>query len=133
VIFQTFDPTHPAIQAAVNQDAPGFLEHELVRRQDLALPPFHRAVMIRCEHEEQNIAEQTALQLASTTHSNVTVLGPIPAAIERLRGRFRFQVMATSKTAGSLQGWLDQIAAARDVARRSGVRIAVDVDPSELI
>ena len=133
VIFQTFDPTHPAIQAAVNQDAPGFLEHELVRRQELALPPFHRAVMIRCEHEEQNIAEQTALQLASTTHSNVTVLGPIPAAIERLRGRFRFQVMATSKTAGSLQGWLDQIAAARDVARRSGVRIAVDVDPSELI
>ncbi len=133
VIFQTFDPGHQAIVAAVNNDAPGFLDQELTRRQELALPPFHRAVMIRCEHEDPKIADNTAHQLASIEHPQVLVLGPIPAAIERLRGRYRFQVMATSKTAGSLQAWLDGIVPACDLGRRSGVRIAIDVDPSELI
>ena len=133
VIFQTFDPGHQAIQAAVNNDAPGFLAHELARRQELALPPFHRAVMIRCEHEDAKTADQAARQLASVRHPQVEVLGPIPAAIERLRGRYRFQVMATSKTAGSLQAWLDGIVPTCDLGRRSGVRIAIDVDPSELI
>ena len=132
-IFQTFDPEHQAIVAAANNDAPGFLNQELTRRQQLALPPFHRAVMIRFEHEDPKIADDTARQLASVHHPQVVVFGPIPAAIERLRGRYRFQVMATSKTAGSLQAWLDRVAPARDLARRSGVRIAIDVDPSELI
>ena len=133
VIFQTFDPGHQAIVAAVNHDAPGFLDQELRRRQQLALPPFHRAVMIRCEHEDPKVADDTARELASVRHPHVVVLGPIPAAIERLRGRYRFQVMATSKTAGSLHAWLDGIVPACDLGRRSGVRIAIDVDPSELI
>ncbi|MBD36070.1 MAG: primosomal protein N', partial [Actinobacteria bacterium] len=133
VIFQTFDPDHQAIQAAVNNNAPGFLDDELKRRRDLALPPFHRAVMIRCEHTDPTTAEQTARQLAAIQHQQVDILGPIPAAVERLRGRYRFQVMATSKTAGSLQAWLDEIVPAYELGRRSGVRIAIDVDPSELI
>ena len=89
--------------------------------------------MIRCEHEDAKTADQAARQLASVRHPQVEVLGPIPAAIERLRGRYRFQVMATSKTAGSLQAWLDGIVPTCDLGRRSGVRIAIDVDPSELI
>ena len=133
VFFQTFDPNHPAIQYAMTHDAPGFLGEELERRRALGLPPFQRAVMIRFEHEDAEMAERCARSIASSFDHPVEVFGPIPAAIERLRGRYRFQVMVTSKTAGSLQAWLDEIAPAHDEGRRAGVRIAIDVDPSELI
>lgn len=133
VLFQTFDPDHRAIQAAVNYDAPGFLADELQQREALGLPPFRRAVMIRCEHEEAQRAQSLSAELASYRLSGVEIFGPIPAAIERLRGRYRFQVMATSKTARSLQAWLDGIATSCANGRRAGVRIAIDVDPAELI
>ena len=117
----------------MTHDAPGFLGEELERRRALGLPPFQRAVMIRFEHEDAEMAERCARSIASSFDHPVEVFGPIPAAIERLRGRYRFQVMVTSKTAGSLQAWLDEIAPAHDEGRRAGVRIAIDVDPSELI
>jgi primosomal protein N' (replication factor Y) len=81
VLFQTFDPDHRAIQAAVNYDAPGFLADELQQREALGLPPFRRAVMIRCEHEDAQSAQRLSAELASYRLSGVEIFGPIPRSL----------------------------------------------------
>ena len=133
VIFQTFDPDHLALRCAADHDAARFFEQELQRREALGLPPFARAVMLRCEQSDQNLARDSAGDLARCTAPGVNVFGPVPAVIEKLRGRFRFQVLATSKTARSLQGWLDAVTPQRAHWIKRGVRVAIDVDPAELL
>jgi primosomal protein N' (replication factor Y) len=124
VIFQTFDPDHLALRCAAAHDAEGFLSHELQRREALGLPPFARAAMIR---------QRAAQKLASCSMPAVDVFGPVPAVIEKVRGRYRFQVLATSKTARSLQCWLDAVMPLRAQCLKQGVRVAIDVDPAELL
>jgi primosomal protein N' (replication factor Y) len=133
VIFQTFDPDHLALHCAAAHDAERFLGHELQRREALGLPPFTRAVMLRCEHSDQSAAQSAAKELASCSLPAVDVFGPVPAVIEKLRGRYRFQVLATSKTARSLQCWLDAVMPLRARCLKRGVRVAIDVDPAELL
>jgi primosomal protein N' (replication factor Y) len=133
VLFQTFDPDHLAIRCASKHDAEGFYKLEMQRRKNLALPPFSRAAMLRCSHPDPSQCERAAADLAAVRHPNVDVFGPIPAVIEKLRGRYRFQVMATSKTASSLQAWLTAMAPTRAAWIKMGVRVAIDVDPSELL
>ena len=89
--------------------------------------------MLRCEQSDQNLARDSAGDLARCTAPGVNVFGPVPAVIEKLRGRFRFQVLATSKTARSLQGWLDAVTPQRAHWIKRGVRVAIDVDPAELL
>ncbi len=133
VIFQTFDPDHLALQCASQHDATTFMAHELQRREALGLPPFARAVMLRCEHRDQGMAQRAASELACCRTPGTEVFGPVPAVIEKLRGRFRFQVLATSKTAPSLQGWLDGLMPLRANWAKRGVHVVIDVDPAELL
>ena len=58
----------------------------------------------------------------------VEVLGPTPAPIARLRGRYRFRIMLRSKERGPLRtvlGVLDRELAGLD----NRVRAIIDVDP----
>lgn len=133
VVFQTFDPTHAAICHAAQHDPLPFYENELKQRKNMGLPPFSRAVLLRCEHPSRERAQQTAAACARLNYPDVLVLGPMPAVIEKLRGRYRFQVMATSKTAQSLQAWLDKIEALTSTPEIRKVRVLIDVDPMELM
>ena len=133
VVFQTFDPTHMAIRHAAQHDPLPFYESELKQRQSMDLPPFSRAVLLRCEHPSREQAERAAAACARISCPNVLVLGPMPAVIEKLRGRYRFQVMATSKTAQSLQAWLDKVEVLASAPTTRKVRVLIDVDPTELM
>jgi primosomal protein N' (replication factor Y) len=132
-IFQTFDPQHPAIACAAAHDAIGFYEGELKRRRQLRLPPFQRAALIRCAHPDRHLAEEAATAFAAQRAQGVENLGPTPAVIERVRGDFRIQALALSKTARSLQAWLDKIEPIRRAWQKRGVKVVVDVDPMELL
>jgi primosomal protein N' (replication factor Y) len=133
VFFQVYDPDHPAIRAAVEHDAEGFLTAELQKREALGLPPTRRAVTITCSHPEQGRAMDLARRFAKLHHREVTLLGPAPAVIAKVRGRYRIQLLATAKQAQTLQEWLDGAVALRRSSQSTGVRVAIDVDPNELM
>jgi primosomal protein N' (replication factor Y) len=58
----------------------------------------------------------------------VRLLGPAEAPLAVLRGRYRFRLLAQSRTASTLHGWLKAWLAAAPKARGS-VKVAIDVDP----
>ena len=139
VVFQTRDPTHPAIVAASTHDVAGFAERELAARAELGYPPFSRAALVRVDDADEERARTAAAALAAAALSTdvarrgtVTILGPAPAPIARLRARYRFQLLLKSKERRALRLALAAIMVARAQLPRS-VRAVVDVDPVSML
>lgn len=139
VLIQTFAPHHYSIQAAKAQDYARFMRRELALRREFNYPPYAKLALVRLEGIEQaqvaQLAGETARALAySAAPADLHVAGPSPAPIERLKGRYRWQLMVRASTAKSMRQALAQ---ARErvekAAKRDNVRLILDIDPVNML
>ena len=138
VIVQTLQPEHLSVRCAAQHDYHTFVEHELAARRELGYPPFARLVQIRCEGENPEATERmvraVATHVAGIAEKGVEVLGPTPAPIERLRRRYRWQLLVRSRSgAAARRAARAASEAVRRTARTAGVRVLVDVDPYAML
>jgi len=138
VIVQTLQPEHLSLRCAAQHDYRAFVEHELAARRELGYPPFARLVQIRCEGEDAQATERVVRALAahvkSAAEKGVELLGPTPAPIERLRRRYRWQLLVRGRNGAAVRRAARYAHdAVRRQARASGVRMLVDVDPYSML
>ncbi|MEQ1571542.1 MAG: primosomal protein N', partial [Myxococcota bacterium] len=135
VFVQTWKPDHYVLQNL--RDLPAFYDTELKLRSTLRYPPFTRLVLVRIDGVDRRGVQQAANELAralrSAAHPPVSVLGPAPAALPRLVGRWRFQVIARSAQLRPLRQWLVEVRPTLERAARKGIRVSWDVDPRNLM
>ncbi|HEX8994713.1 MAG TPA: primosomal protein N' [Ktedonobacterales bacterium] len=101
VIVQTFNPDHFCIQAAAQHDYATFSEVEISVRRQYNYPPFRRLVKLMYEHSDRYSAQVEAMALAGALERVIQserlpetdIVGPAPAFMERLRGRYRWQII----------------------------------------
>ncbi len=140
VLVQTYDPEHHAIKFAAKHDVNGFIDREMRDRKELAYPPFSRMALVRVDSlDEKEAQESTALLARAARDASraaelgaVTVLGPTPAPIAKVRNRFRFRIMLRSTSREHLRKVTLAIHAVVGQLPRS-VRVAIDVDPVGLL
>ncbi|MBI3785695.1 MAG: primosomal protein N' [Deltaproteobacteria bacterium] len=138
VIVQTLQPNHYSLRHAAQHDFRAFAEEELAARRESDYPPFSRLVQIRCEGESAEATERLSRALAThirrAAAKGVAVLGPTPSPIERLRRRFRWQLLVRGSNGAALRHAARQ---AREALRREAqdaeVRVLVDVDPYSML
>ncbi|MBZ5496846.1 MAG: primosomal protein N' [Acidobacteriia bacterium] len=142
VVIQSFYPDHYALQFARRQDYCEFHRREIEFRRLLGYPPFRRLVQILISagtaEKGLRIGEKVAEEVKSTAirhgaKSRVQVLGPAAAPLERLRGRYRFQVLLKAEPGEHLSSILQEAftnLGKRKVPLKS---IHVDVDPLSLL
>ncbi len=140
VLVQTFEPAHYALTYAARHDATGFLDDELARRHERALPPWAHLALLRVSGPDRDRAEDEAHRVAELLHEALradsearrvsVVIGPRPAIVERIAGRWRHQILLKSGTRAALHATLRRATAALDAAPLpSSVQLALDVDP----
>jgi primosomal protein N' (replication factor Y) len=138
VLVQTFSPEHPAIQAAVRHDYTAFADYELPTRQQLTYPPFAAMARFVVRGESEITTRETATALAQRLTEALTarqvdarVLGPAPAPLAKLRGKYRFQIQTQGLDAEGLHASI--VAAASDFRTVDEVQWIVDIDPLEML
>jgi primosomal protein N' (replication factor Y) len=102
VIIQTFNPQHFCIEAASRHDYHEFYAAEIEARQRYGYPPFRQFVKFTYSHENRRRAQNEALLLRETLDqlidrlglSQTDIVGPAPAVMERIRGKYRWQMIA---------------------------------------
>jgi len=135
VLIQTYAPHHYSVRAARDQDYGRFIRRELQLRSELMYPPFARLALVRIEGNESadvsNGAAPVAALLASTARpETMRVLGPAPAPIERIKRRYRWQVLLKARERGELRAALAKLASYRV---GEGVRVSFDIDPLNML
>ncbi|MDE2794954.1 MAG: primosomal protein N' [Gemmatimonadota bacterium] len=135
VVIQTYVPDHYVVRAAVAHDYRGFVERELGARTDPPYPPHLRMARILLSSPTQAdalaAAESLGGWLRSGRHAGVEVLGPAPAPIEKLRGRFRWHVLLRGGVGGIGRALRSVSGSFR--ARGADVRVSLDRDPLHLM
>jgi primosomal protein N' (replication factor Y) len=134
VIVQTLQPEHLSLQTAARHDFAQFAEAELSSRRQLGYPPFSRLVLVRVEGENETrvgqVAAEAASRLRDLSVGRFSVLGPAPAPLERLRRRYRRQILLRGRSGTAIRRAaatvLEQL---RPSARARRVRLIADVDP----
>ncbi len=138
VLVQTFSPEHPAIMAALRHDYLGFAAGELPTRAGLNYPPFSAMIRIvvrgPAQQPAQALAEeigQRLRDLVETAGVAARVLGPAPAPISKLRGKYRFQLQVQATDGDALRQAVKQATA--DLKAGEDVQWMVDVDPLDML
>jgi primosomal protein N' (replication factor Y) len=140
VILQTFNPEHFSIRAARDQDFEAFYEQEIGFRRALGYPPFTRLIQLRISGRDARATRERAEALGAQCRSlqaaeaafaeSIQILGPIEAALARIAGQFRWQILIKSQQAAVLHRFTDRLLGGH--GRTLGgdpVRTAIDVDP----
>ena len=135
VHVQTFHPRHPAILRAAAHDVDGFCADELRFRRSFFYPPFSELASILVSSPDREKAAAAAGEIAAAASGAATRIalrlsGPAPAPLERLQGRWRFQILLRASDRRSILAALEACVPERPP---SGVQIAPDVDPQDLM
>lgn len=135
VVVQTYSPENRCLQAACQHDYQAFILPELADREALAYPPFGHLINLLVTSESDEKAAAHAERLADAWRAAPPpglreVLGPVPAAIMRIRDHYRHHLLLKCEALPPVQRWL--AGALRELPPPPGVTVAVDVDPQHL-
>jgi primosomal protein N' (replication factor Y) len=140
VVLQTVLPDHHVIAAIAQGNQEHFYEQELAFRRALGYPPFAHLISLcvsgKTEATVRAAAERWAAAVKEQgrrSSGQVSVLGPIPASVERVRGRHRWQILVKSpdgeSARQSVKATLEKMEEGKEHRR---LKFDVDVDPIEL-
>ena len=128
-IVQTLHPGHYSIEHACRQDFDAFYREELGFRRTMRYPPSTFLVNLIVRGATQGAAMADGANLATHLRARLEdgwVLGPAPAALGRLKGAHRVQVLLKGARRTTLRRAVSAALAALPGIER---RVSVDVDP----
>jgi primosomal protein N' (replication factor Y) len=141
VLVQTYMPEHYALKLARGHSTEAFLDAELGLRQIRLFPPASHLALFRVESVEADRAWETARRLMAQLGSvgepaggDLEIQGPRLAPVERIKERWRIQILLRSSSRSTLSHVLSGVMA--DLAAtpvHHKVHVALDVDPHNFL
>ncbi len=139
VLVQTCSPDHPAVAAASAYDARRFMKEELAQRKEAGYPPYTRLATLLFTGTQVDQVERAAEGCAEAVREDaearqVTLLGPAPQALAKLRGRHRWHLLLKGGNGVAVRAVAAKgLEWAESKSRPGSVRVQADVDPVEVL
>jgi len=133
VLIQTRHPGAPVIAALADGDRDAFYEAETEARRSAGAPPFGRWAAIIVSSEDEAEAREAANRIgaARPAADDLAILGPAPAPMALLRGRYRYRLLINARRSANVQDVIRKWLGSLDFAQ--GVRVSVDIDPYSFV
>ena len=135
VLVQTFAPEHHAIAFAAKHDYEGFVQTELPYRREMGMPPYGRLMRLIARGPDEPAVrvyfEQLADALRTAAPPGVTIQGPAPAPVTKIRNLFRYHLRMRCDSPRPLQILWQTVAPT--MPPPGEIELAIDVDPVNLL
>jgi primosomal protein N' (replication factor Y) len=139
VFIQTREPNHHAVVCAVAHDYARFVSEELQGREMPPYPPVVRLTNVVVSGPDHEVVAAEAGRVAAWAREgarraglDVTVVGPAPCPIERVKRRWRWHLYLRSAD-GSALARVGRAVAERMRLKGRDVRLVVDRDPVSML
>lgn len=136
VLIQTYNPKHPSIVYAQDHNTKDFIAQELPLRKRFMLPPFTKALLIRCEHKDLSLATEAINSITAmiAQHKHICCVGPMPCPIEKINHRYRLQSLLTAKSSKELHEALNALTSKiNHYINNKKIKVIIDVDPYNML
>ena len=135
VLIQTYHPYHYALRHACAQDYEAFYDEEVRYRQNHSYPPFVALASLLVHGPDLGRIRSDSLELrkqldVANQDRKCRVLGPAPAALSRLKGEHRFQLLIKSRSRKNLREVADAAVKSLNINPRS---INLEIDPVSIM
>ena len=129
VIIQTYYPEQPIIQSLQQRDRTSFIQQALLEREQFNIPPFGFMTSIIISGSSKANVEKISQQLVyfRKYSEEFSVLGPVEAPINLLKGQFRYRILLKGKSRKNLNIFTKKMVSSVKIP--SAVRVVIDVDP----
>ncbi|ATW24699.1 primosomal protein N' [Candidatus Formimonas warabiya] len=139
VVLQTYSPEDPTLISASKQDYGGYYRNEIMKRETSGYPPFGTMIRVLFSGEGLTVlaknVEIVARYIGTELTANEEILGPAPAPLEKIKDRYRMQMVIKTndlaRTRSGLARGLEQ--ARRDGFPHKNILIAIDVEPLNMM
>ena len=135
VVIQTFQPEHPVLDVLRAEDQAAALERftdaTLERREAFGYPPFAHLARIEITARDSATAEVAAQRLQGSLLGEGAgadeLLGPVPAGVARIRGRYVWQLLLRCRDPQRFRALLAAVPSGQQ-----GARFRIDVNPRDV-
>ncbi len=138
VLVQTSNPEHAALQAAVRHDYGMFAGSECPIREKIGYPPYGSMIRIVMRGESEKLTEEFGKQIKGRLKSfqeqlgiSARIVGPAPAPLAKLRGKYRFAIQLQSADGEALRDLVRTATA--QLKPIDDVQYIIDVEPLDML
>ncbi len=120
---QTYQPDHPIIQEAIDDNWQSFYRREVAERRQYKFPPFYYLLKLSVRRASAAAAMKAAASLAASLPKEVIVEGPAPALREKVAGKYEYQLVIKATERSRLVNIIHTLPA----------NWSYDIDPADLL
>jgi primosomal protein N' (replication factor Y) len=135
VVIQTQFPDQPVLQTLIHDGYKIFADQLLSERNKYKLPPFSHQAIFRAEAVNNGLAMDFLAEIYRNNPVSppVSMLGPIPANMEKLAGKHRAQLLFSCQDRRLLKSSVARcVKFAEQSPSARKVRWSLDIDPVDL-
>jgi len=141
VLIQTRAPSHHAVRCALTHDYLAFVREEIPGREHPVYPPLVRLANVvfsgTAEAATQALAERGSAWIrrliAAQGMAGLSVIGPAPCPVERIKNRWRWHVLLKAEQAGELTRVARYFLERFTIPKATAMRVTLDRDPVALL
>ncbi|WP_061995073.1 primosomal protein N' [Clostridium sp. ATCC 25772] len=139
VVVQTYNPDNYSINYAANNDYLSFLKEELQLRKCLNYPPFSKVMSMNFSSEKENFlidnVQQLGYKLKNLLEKNqeVSILGPCPCGISKIKNYYRWQIIIKGKITEDLAMNIKKFVYEELENVYNDIRTSIDINPNNML
>lgn len=142
VIIQTYNSKNFVLQKVLENDYKGFYNREVLLREQGEYPPFTRIGLIEIKDEKEDRARAAINEFAvhlKKYGKGLNISLPTEAAVFKIKGNYRFQILIKSSKKKDPSGKLLRNAMLKSLiefnekTKFKDVKLIIDVDPQSVI
>lgn len=139
VIIQTYSPQNYSIKFAASGDYLSFFNEEIKLRSIMQYPPFSSILLINLSSKNENVLIKSIqnigvkLKTIFKMNKTVTILGPVPCEISKIKDMFRWQIVIKGEINNVVSNNIKKTVYDCLENVYNDIRVNMDINPNSLL